>query len=204
MKRRSLLLIVLIVLLPVGLLTWFGVRMARDEQMLTQQRFRSVMEQRLQDVNRLVTAQFETTERRLQQITAIDDYDIAEIREVVRNEPQVTQIFVLTPEGDLLYPDPSDVLNGTELSFLQQTSRMITDRDLQNAVALAEAATGNGDFAPAVSAGPVGPVVSYSAGSQANADLQAEVRTAQLEALVQSTPTAPIDAAMRLVTRFTK
>ena len=195
MKRRSLLLIVLIVLLPVGLLTWFGVRMARDEQMLTQQRFRNVMEQRLQDVNRLVTAQFETTERRLQQITAIDDYDIAEIREVVRNEPQVTQIFVLTPEGDLLYPDPGDVLNGTEVSFLQQTSRMITDRDLQNAVALAEASTGKGDFAPAASAAPTGPVDSYSAGGQANAGLQAEVQTAQLEALVQSTPATLNDSA---------
>ncbi len=197
MKRRSLLLIVLIVLLPVGLLTWFGVRMARDEQMLTQQRFRSVMEQRLQDVNRLVTAQFETTERRLQQITAIDDYDIAEIREVVRNEPQVTQLFVLTPEGDLLYPDPGDVLNGTEVSFLQQTSRMITDRDLQNAVALAEAATGKGDFAPAA-AGPIGPPMPVSTGRRAIVEPPSDDQTAQLEALVQSTPTIPIDAGSHI------
>ncbi len=198
MKRRSLLLMVVIVLLPVGILTWFGVRMARDEQMMSQQRFRGVMEQRLQDVNRLVTAQFEATERRLQQITSIDDYDIAEIREVVRNEPQVTQIFVLTPEGDLLYPDPGDVLNGTELSFLRQTSRMISDRDLQNAVALAEASTGKGDFAPTASAGPTDVVESFSTGSQAHAGLQEEVQTAQLEAIVQSTPASPFEAGSQI------
>ena len=194
MKRRSLLLIVLIVLLPVGLLTWFGVRMAQDEQMMTQQRFRGVMEQRLNDVNRLVKTQFATTERRLQQITAIDDFDIAAIREVVRNEPQVTQLFVLSPDGDLLYPDPTDALNGTELSFLRQASRMITDRDLQNAVALAEAATGKGDFAPASSTGSSGLAMSDSSVSQVVGDLQSEAQSAQPEVSVQSTAAVPIDA----------
>ena len=58
MKRRSLILMILIVLLPVSLLTWLGVRMARDEQSVTQQRFRSVMQQRLDDVNRQVALRF--------------------------------------------------------------------------------------------------------------------------------------------------
>lgn len=138
MKRRSLILMILIVLLPIALLTWFGLRIARDEQSLIQQRFRSVMGQRLDDVNRVVAERFSETERRLNEITSLDDFDVSTLREVVRREPQVTQIFVLRPDGALQYPNPADALNGTELSFLQKAARMFTDRDLQNAVALAE------------------------------------------------------------------
>jgi signal transduction histidine kinase len=138
MKRRSLILIVLIVLLPVTLLSWFGYRVARDEQAISQQRFRSVMEQRLEEVNRGIAGRFEESERRLREITSTDDISIDSLRRMVRSEPQITQLFVLSPEGTLLYPNPGDELNGTEMSFLQQASRMFTGRDLQNAVALAE------------------------------------------------------------------
>ncbi|MEJ7593999.1 MAG: hypothetical protein WKF77_20865 [Planctomycetaceae bacterium] len=148
MKSRSLILIILIVLLPTGLLTWFGLRIARDEKSMTEQRFRSVMEQRLQDVNRLIERQFSDTERRLQRVTAIDQYSVEELRELIRSTPQVTQVFVLTPNGELLYPNPGSSLNGTEQSFLRQAARMFTERDLQNAVALAEATGRRGDFSP--------------------------------------------------------
>lgn len=136
---------ILIVLLPVGLLTWLGFRMAKDEQAMTQQRFRAVMEQRLEDVNRSIESRFAETEGQLHQITSLDDYDLTALREIIRSEPQVTQLFVLSPEGGLLYPNPADNLNGNELSFLRQAARMFTDRDLQNAVALAEAGAQN-DF----------------------------------------------------------
>ena len=59
--------------------------MARDEQSVTQQRFRSVMQQRLDDVNRVVASRFDETERRLQQITSVDDFDLDELRRIVRS-----------------------------------------------------------------------------------------------------------------------
>jgi len=148
MKPRSLILIVLIVLLPTGLLTWFGFRMARDEKTVTEQRFRGLMEQRLQDVNRVIARRFSEAERQLQEITAIDDFSVAQLRERVRSTPMVTQLFVLSPNGELLYPNPATPLNGTEQSFLRQTSKMFTDRDLQNAVTLAEARAGSEDSVP--------------------------------------------------------
>ena len=150
MKIRSLTLIVLIVLLPTGLLTWFAVRMAQDDAAMTEQRFRSLMEQRLQDVNRLISRQFSDTERQLRQITTVDDFSLEILRERVRLAPQVTQLFVLTPNGELLYPNLTRSLNGTEQSFLNQTGRMFAERDIQNAVAQAEAAAGRGDFAPSL------------------------------------------------------
>ena len=153
MKRRSLILMILIVLLPVSLLTWLGVRMARDEQSVTQQRFRSVMQQRLDDVNRQVALRFEESQRRLHQITSVDDFDLPLLREVVRSEPQVTQLFVLSPDGRLMYPNPAGVLNGSELTFLNQAARMFTQWDLQNAIARTEAGAGGDRSAIAMSSG---------------------------------------------------
>ena len=153
MKRRSLILMILIVLLPVSLLTWLGVRMARDEQSVTQQRFRSVMQQRLEDVNRQVALRFEESQRRLHQITSVDDFDLPLLREVVRSEPQVTQLFVLSPDGRLMYPNPAGVLNGSELTFLNQAARMFTQWDLQNAIARTEAGAGGDRSAIAMSSG---------------------------------------------------
>jgi hypothetical protein len=156
MKRRSLILMILIVLLPVSLLTWLGVRMARDEQSVTQQRFRSVMQQRLDDVNRQVALRFEESQRRLHQITSVDDFDLPVLREVVRSEPQVTQLFVLSPDGRLMYPNPAGVLNGSELTFLNQAARMFTQWDLQNAIARTEAGAGGDRSAIAMSGGAGG------------------------------------------------
>lgn len=139
MRQRFLWLIILIVLLPVGLLTWFGVRFASSEKVVTQQRFQQLMQERLSDVNRQVAAQFEETERSLQRLTAFDTVEVDSIRELVRTKPQVSQVFVLHPNGELLYPQPDAPLNVSERNFLQQASKMFTGKDLQNAVALREA-----------------------------------------------------------------
>ncbi len=196
MRSRSLILIILIVLLPTGLLTWFGVRLADDEKLKTEQRFRSVMEQRLQDVNRLIDRQFSETERRLQRVTAIDEFSVPKLRECVRSTPDVTQIFVLTPTGELLYPEPASPLNSTEQRFLRQASRMLTERDLQNAVALAEAKDSQGDFAP--SKGGLNtelPQVGSSLVAQSAADEAHEARIAG-SANVSRDGDGGIDAAM--------
>lgn len=163
MKQRFLWLIILIVLLPVGLLTWFGVRFAATEKVVTQQRFQQLMQERLSDVNRQVAAQFDEAERSLQQVTAFDAFRLDEIREVVRTKPQVSQIFVLRSDGELLYPQPGSTLNVTERSFLQQASKMFTGKDLQNAVVLREAELLRGQQGTSVTPGwngntPVYPV----------------------------------------------
>lgn len=174
MKRRSLILMILIVLLPVSLLTWLGVRMARDEQSVTQQRFRSVMQQRLDDVNRQVALRFEESQRRLHQITSVDDFDLSVLREVVRSEPQVTQLFVLSPDGRLMYPNPAGVLNGSELTFLNQAARMFTQWDLQNAIARTEAGVGGDRSGIAMSGGGGGAFRSEVEQRQSRSQQQAD------------------------------
>jgi signal transduction histidine kinase len=140
MKLRSLLLIAAIVLLPLAALSWAGVRLAASEQRRVEQRFEELMEQRLADVNRGIERHFEALGRTLRGITQLDTFEIDELRRRTRSEPQLLQLFVLDPDGQLLYPNPAEPLNATEGGFLSRASRMFTEGDLLNAVELAAGA----------------------------------------------------------------
>lgn len=140
MKRRPLILIALIVILPLTALTWAALRIAESEKIVVRQRFRELMEDRLHDVNANVATFFENTERSLNQITAIDHFDIDKLRQVIRSEPSMLQMFVLNPSGQITYPDPGDMesLNGRERLFLVQAAKMFTGKDLKEAVVRSE------------------------------------------------------------------
>jgi signal transduction histidine kinase len=143
MKRRPLILIALIVILPLTALTWAALRIAESEQIVVRQRFRELMEDRLHDVNANVAIFFENTERSLNQVTAIDHFDVDQLRRVIRSEPSMLQMFVLSPSGQITYPDPGNMesLNGRERLFLVQAAKMFTGKDLKEAIVRSEHAT---------------------------------------------------------------
>ena len=145
MKTRSVILIIMIVLLPLAALTWTVLRLAENEQVVIRQRYHDLMEERLGDLNTNVTLLFEENERFLNQLTAIDNFDQDMLREITRTEPRLLQMFVLSPLGQLTYPNPVDDLNSAERTFLIQASKMFTGQDLQEAVARAEQTTVNGN-----------------------------------------------------------
>jgi len=138
MRLRPILLLLAIVVLPVVLMTWAAGRLAAREAEAVQQRFRQVMEGRLQDANVGIEAHFDRLATDLRRLTAIDDFNVDKLRTVVRSEPPLLQLFVLSPSGELQYPNPADSLNSTEQSFLLRTATMFTGGDLQNAVSLSE------------------------------------------------------------------
>ncbi len=138
MKKRPIILIALIIILPLAALTWAAVRLAENEQVVVQQRYRGLMEDRLQDINANVSVVFDDIERSLQSVTAIDTFEPTVLRSVNRAEPRLLQLFVLTPEGQLAYPNPLEELNASERAFLIQAAQMFTGQDLKDAVARTE------------------------------------------------------------------
>jgi len=137
-KLRPVILITLIIVLPLAALTWAILRIAENEQVVVQQRFRELMEDRLQDVNVNVVAFVEDLERSLSRITAIDDFELESLRQTNRSEPRLLQLFVLNPEGQLSYPDPAGDLNTNERQFLVQAAKMFTGKDLKETVIRSE------------------------------------------------------------------
>lgn len=138
MRLRPIVLLLAIVVLPVILMTWAAGRLAAREAEVVQQRFRQVMEGRLHDANVEIAAHFDRLASGLRRLTALDDLRVDSLREIVRTEPALLQLFVLGPDGNLQYPNPAESLNATEQSFLLRTATMFTGGDLQNAVALTE------------------------------------------------------------------
>ena len=138
MKRRPVILITLIIVLPLAALTWAGLRIAENEQVVLQQQYRELMEIRLQDINVNVSVVFEDIKRSLSKVAAIDDFDVPTLREINRREPELLQLFVLNPQGQLAYPDPTSELNSGERLFLIQAAQMFTGQDLKDAVARTE------------------------------------------------------------------
>jgi len=122
--------ILLIVGIPSGVLVWGAVRLAKNEQIVVQQQFHDLMEQRLQEVNQRITDHFERIEAQLEDLTSVADPDEAALRKLGRTEPKVMQMFLLTSDGSLQYPNVQGSLNGDERRFLLQTSRMFSEQHL--------------------------------------------------------------------------
>ena len=154
-KRTPLFILVLLVAVPLVLLTWIGVKLARHERAVVRQQIRDALSDRLQYIDGVVTTHFEGLGRDMHEFTAVDAYDADALRERIRNEARVYQLFVIEPNGRLLYPDPDPFgqRNRNEEEFLSRASQIITDRELQRAAAA------QSDNAPAA-----GPQTSASTG----------------------------------------
>ncbi len=130
MPTRQIILFVLIVCLPLALLAWLGSRLAHNEREMTQQRFRQLLTERLNDTDGLIADYFQNRQRELLELTDLDNLDPDNIRKIVRRSPGITQLFVLDADGKLIHPDPAGTLNDSERHFLQQAEQVLLDKEL--------------------------------------------------------------------------
>jgi signal transduction histidine kinase len=130
MKLVPVLLIIGIVLLPLSLLTWAAIRLAKQENDLSKQRLQGLIGQRVDDLNGLLKRHFEELAGDIRRVTAIDQLNPEELRELARNNPRLAQLFVVDLQGLLIYPNPQEPLGVNESNFLVKTSRMFANREL--------------------------------------------------------------------------
>jgi len=127
-KPRLLAIYLLIVLAPLGLLTWFGFRLARDEREMVQHKYRELLTRRLQDISTPVTRYLGDRERDLLRLTNIPQPDAESLRELARTTPHVRQFFVLDTAGKVTFPPPLGDLSEAERDFLQRSAQIWRDR----------------------------------------------------------------------------
>jgi signal transduction histidine kinase len=124
MKKRLIIILVLIVLLPLAVLVHFGVALAQREQERTESRYKQVLSGRLQDINSGITKLVESGERELLQALELPSFDAELIRGRIRTERLLRQIFILDADGRLIYPDKNDLLTNEEQKFLERTASL--------------------------------------------------------------------------------
>jgi signal transduction histidine kinase len=121
LKPKLAIIFALLILAPFAAMAWMGMKIARDERAMVFHRFDELLFQRLVDVNAIVNKVVESRERNLQKITDFRKIDHSTIRDVVRAERTVRQIFVIGVDGKMMHPPLNAPRNQSEEEFLART-----------------------------------------------------------------------------------
>ncbi len=121
MKPKLAIIFSVLILAPLAAMAWMGMKIARDERAMVSHRFDELLAQRLADVNSIVSKVVESRARNLQKITDFQKIDHSTIRDVVRAERTVRQIFVLDVDGKMIHPPLNEPRNQSEEEFLTRT-----------------------------------------------------------------------------------
>jgi len=146
--RRLAFVLSLIVLLPLAFVMWWGWRFARHESEMVQQQFRGLLADKLRDTDQTIVRYFQRSERRFLQVTELPTHEPSHLRDIVRSQPRLSQLFVLEPDGELLHPPPDGPLNQSEQEFLQRAGPFLLDKDLIRAASPSTIGASNGDAPP--------------------------------------------------------
>ncbi|MCG8422811.1 MAG: HAMP domain-containing histidine kinase [Proteobacteria bacterium] len=106
-----------IVIAPLAIAAWLGLKVTRDEQKIGQHQFQTLLEGRLRDVDSTIANSVQQAERYLLErvITAsvvntesFGPADVETLRRLRRNQPLVREFFALDRNGVLVFPPADD------------------------------------------------------------------------------------------------
>ncbi len=132
MSSRLTTLLVLIVVLPTGLLTWLAIRGARDERGRVAGQLRAAAESRLTDVDARITRVLDDRRRHLLEMDLPPAGDPDGWREFARTTPEITQVAVQAGDGRLLHPPLESGISDREREFLIRIRQILVGRLLGN------------------------------------------------------------------------
>lgn len=118
----------LIVLVPLALAAWLGVKVARDDRALEKHELERLLEGRLVDVRSRAGQAVARLERELLTGLANAPAEVEGLRELGRETPLARQIFVLGADGQLVFPARTADASKQELEFLARTEAIWSGR----------------------------------------------------------------------------
>lgn len=134
LKKTPLLLMILI-LLPVLLLSWYSVKLEKQQQLLLGHQLTGLIETQLLDVDQQLQGHFFRMEKALrnafdEQFSLKDsEYTHDRLRELEKNSPYVDQIFILNRNRKTIYPALTDS-SIQERKFLEQYRPLLSQGHL--------------------------------------------------------------------------
>ena len=127
MKPKLVIVLLLIVLVPLGLMAWLGLRVAGSERAAVEESFRQLHRDKLADLETVIQNVAGERERRLLALSESLTLEPGPLRAAVRDNPEISQIFVLSKEEKLIHPDIQKNLNRGEEEFLTRASQVWKD-----------------------------------------------------------------------------
>ena len=136
MKKRTPILLAVMILLPISLLAWYGVRDQQNQQLLLQHQFSNLIENQLRQVDQQLQNHFFALQGRLipdaQQLEAetAGSYPANALRDYLKSAPQLQQLFVLSSSGERIFPPRNQPLDKEERAFVTKTQALMQSPEL--------------------------------------------------------------------------
>jgi signal transduction histidine kinase len=122
MKPKLIISFLMIIIIPLAILSWFGLRIADDEQRLVNERLNNILTGRLLDINSNIDKFVKSEERKLLKLlNSIKEESPSLFHKMKRNHPIVRQVFVRKKNGKLSYPHMSSYQEWTKSKFYERT-----------------------------------------------------------------------------------
>jgi signal transduction histidine kinase len=128
LRPKLIAILLLLVLLPLALLAWMGLRVARNEREVVQHQFQKLLASRLGDIDGTVARFIEKKTNELLRLTATPDIDAESMRDLIAKTPAVSQMFVLETDGRAIFPPVCGELTESERDFLLRAETVWDDR----------------------------------------------------------------------------
>ena len=126
MSRKFIFILTLLVALPLAALIALSWRLVVAEQARTEEQFEDLLKASLVELDRDIADYFYALEDRLLGLE-LNESDPESIRAIVRADPLLDQIVILSAEGRILHPD-METLSQKESRFLLKVEPILIDR----------------------------------------------------------------------------
>ena len=129
MKTKTLAVLLLIVMIPLVLLGWMGIRVLRDEQSLHDHQIQTLITSQLQAVDQSIAQYFKTLETEFPKEATVLSKNPAAVRAFLRGKPDVRQMLIFDSGYQRVFPPDDSPLTRMERRFLERAGAVLSRLD---------------------------------------------------------------------------
>jgi signal transduction histidine kinase len=130
MSPRLITLFLLVVFVPLAVLGGLGVKLVRDERSLVDQRLGELFADRLDQVSANIAQFLAERAAVVKSVEPLATLSSGELLSRSQASPYVRHYFTLNKQGELSYPDLRSSLTDSERAFLERTTRIWDQREI--------------------------------------------------------------------------
>ena len=126
MKTKALTVLLLIVMIPLILLGWMGIRVLRDEQNLHDHQIQALITSQLRAVDQSIGQYFKTLETEFPKEAATLSKNPSAVRAFLREKPDVRQMLIFDNNYKRVFPPGDSPLTRMERLFLERAGAVLS------------------------------------------------------------------------------
>ena len=124
MKKSLLIIFLLLIVAPIGTISWLSYSSFVQERDSTSERYSILARRQLVEIDRLVTSHLSSLKRELLLYKDLDVTNISELRRIARRTGIVRQLFVIDKDDEFIFPPTTSEITSAEAQFLEEAGSL--------------------------------------------------------------------------------